>query len=327
MKELARINRWANGPDPLLVFEAIGGMGKSMVTHHWMDQLSPTAGPVWAGRMWYSFYEDGASMNDFCVHALAYIEQQPISAFSGQKTAALTPRLLTQLKAKPWLFVMDGLERVLVAYHRIDKAQMRDEDVDHDPNQQGRDPNHCVRPADEHLLRALAAAKPSKLLVSTRNMPTALINVSKKPIPGVDHDALTGLEPDDAERLMNDAGVTGTSWRLRDYLEKHFECHPLMVGVVAGLVKTHLTVSGDFDAWLEDPQGAVAVDLTRLEGLVAKREHILRRAFDQLDPQAKRLLGVLAFFSQGVAGNVLVDLNPLKPPRPETVEKPRAARF
>jgi tetratricopeptide (TPR) repeat protein len=324
-KEIERITRWAMGPNPLLIFEAIGGMGKSMVTYHWIDQHAPTVRPDLAGRLWYSFYEEGASMNDFCVHALAYIERRAPRDFIGRRTRELEPLLVKHLNEQPWLIVMDGLERVLVAYNRFDKAQIRDDEAVADPDKTGRDPNRCIHPADDHLLLGMATARSSKLLVSTRNMPTVLLNASDNPIAGIERERLTGLEQEDAERMMREAGVTGQSAQMQSYLETHFECHPLMVGVVAGLVNTYVPTPGSFDRWLDDPQGAGAIDLTETRGLVAKRDHILKVAYEALEPDERRLLGVLAFFSQSVPGEVLVELNPRRPPRPQEVERPLRA--
>ena len=82
-------------------------------------------------------------MGDFCAHALAYTTGRPLKEFRGRKTTALTPELIESLHSQPWLFVLDGLERVLVAYNRYDAAQAGDEDVDHDPDSAGRSPRHA----------------------------------------------------------------------------------------------------------------------------------------------------------------------------------------
>lgn len=321
-RELNRIGTWAMGPEPLLLFEAIGGMGKSMVTYRWMDQFACETRQDWAGRLWYSFYEEGASMNDFCVHALAYCEGRPPRDFRGIATAELEPLLLQHLQNKPYLIVMDGLERALAVYNRYDRAQMRDEDVATDPDDPMADPFRCIRPDDDHLLRSLATVRQSKMLVSTRNMPTALLNSSGRPIAGVDHVRLTGLAPPDAEQMLREAGVSGDSRRIREYLDTHFKCHPLMVGVVAGLVNSYLPAPGAFGRWLADPRGADSIDLAKLKGLEMKRTHILQVAYEALDADERYLLGTLAFFSQSVPGEVLVELNPRRPPRPKEVSFP-----
>ena len=58
----------------MLLFDAIGGTGKSMLTWHWFDTRASVRRD-WAGRFWYSFYETGASMADCCRQALAYINR------------------------------------------------------------------------------------------------------------------------------------------------------------------------------------------------------------------------------------------------------------
>jgi hypothetical protein len=309
-EELGWISRWATSVDPVLIVEGIGGMGKSMLTYNWVEQLSTAARTDWAGRFWYSFYEEGASMNDFCVHALAYIDRRPPRDYRGRKTSDLENYLVKRLREAPWLLVLDGLERVLVAYHRFDKAQLRDDEAVDDPKRFNRDPFQCIQPADDRLLCMLATAVPSKILVSTRNVPSCLLNQSAGPIAGVQHRRLSGLEPDDAEAMMKAAGVHGDSRRIRTYLESNFECHPLMVGVVAGLVNTHLLAPGSFDAWLNDPSGAAAVNLATLEGLARKRDHILKVAYEALGKDERDLLGVLSFFPQAVGGEALSALNP-----------------
>ena len=52
----------------------------------------------------------------------------------------LSERLLRQLQARPWLLVLDGLERVLVAYHRYDAAQLADEEAGRTDQIARRDP-------------------------------------------------------------------------------------------------------------------------------------------------------------------------------------------
>ena len=79
-----------------------------------------------------------------------------------------------------------GLERVLVAYHRFDAAQLRDEEAeavsDHNAQQ---DPCAAIRPEDDDLLRSLTGAIPSKVLITSRLVPQILINRASQPIPGV----------------------------------------------------------------------------------------------------------------------------------------------
>jgi hypothetical protein len=60
VSELNAIRDWAGAAEPIMLFEAIGGMGKSMVTWEWVTNHAAQERSDWAGRFWYSFYELGA---------------------------------------------------------------------------------------------------------------------------------------------------------------------------------------------------------------------------------------------------------------------------
>src|SRR6185312_10922882 len=103
-----------------------------------------------------------------------------------------------------------------------------------------RDPAAAIRPQDDDLLRRLAGAAPSKILVTSRLVPQSLVNQASQSIPGVRHERLAGLRPADAEALLRACGVRGDSQRIQSYLERHCDCHPLVTGIVAGLVQDYL---------------------------------------------------------------------------------------
>lgn len=315
--ELAQIGVWSrSNRDPLFIVEAMGGMGKSMLTHHWIDNHPGK----WAGRLWYSFYESGANLNDFCVQALAYMEHKPPKDYAGLSASDLQTSLLRRLKEKPWLIAMDGLERILVQYNRHIEDKTAKPGGDGGNGSGERDMLGCANPSDDDLLRALATAQPSKLLISSRNMPVALLNNSGKPIPGVASVKLEGLEEDMAERMLRDAGVTGDSSKIRRYLKKHFGCHPLMVGQVAGLVLDYAPAHGNFDKWHQDAQAGGAVE--RNSNLMEKQAYLLKVAYGALDNSEKEVMRVLGSFPRGVDFATLVDLNPKRPKSPKPVAKP-----
>jgi len=85
--QLATLNDWAGpaGAHPVLVFEAIGGTGKSMLTWEWTTRHASDVRDDWAGVFWYSFYEKGAVMADFCRRALAYMTGQRLEAFQKEE--------------------------------------------------------------------------------------------------------------------------------------------------------------------------------------------------------------------------------------------------
>jgi hypothetical protein len=60
--QLETLMDWASPADshPLLLYEAIGGSGKSMLTWEWTTEHATDVRDDWAGRFWYSFYERGA---------------------------------------------------------------------------------------------------------------------------------------------------------------------------------------------------------------------------------------------------------------------------
>lgn len=293
--ELQVLTDWAAPADPtnLLLFEAIGGNGKSMLTWEWTTNPrhaldARPADKPWAGRFWYSFYEGGASMADFCHHALAYMTGRPLEDFAKKKTADLKDDLLAQLHARPWLLILDGLERILVAYHRIDAAEVPDEEANIPTDKiANRNPCDAIRDEDNDLLRALAAAAPSKLLVSSRLTPRVLLNPSGQPIPGAKRITLPGLRPPDAEALLRSCGIEGKSDAIQSYLTANCDNHPLVIGILGGLIANYLPARGDFDTWSAAPDGGAALDLASLD-LIQRRNHILRAALDALPPRARR---------------------------------------
>lgn len=311
-------------PHPVLLFEAIGGSGKSMLTWEWTTKHATQVRADWAGRFWYSFYERGAIMADFCRRALAYVTGQPLDDFRRMKTRELGERLLHHLQDRPWLLILDGLERVLVAYHRFDAAQVADEEANKPTDQIAhRDPCAAIRPEDDDLLRSLAAAAPSKLLITSRLVPRVLLNPASQPIPGVLRVSLPGLRPADAEALLTSCGVNGVSQAIQNFLKSHCDCHPLVTGVLAGLINDYLPDKGNFDAWVADPVGGGQLNLASLD-LVQKRNHILKAALDVLPEKSRQLLSTLAVLSEAVDYPTLSALNPHLPPEPEEVKEPRS---
>jgi hypothetical protein len=325
--QLETLNEWALPADshPVLLFEAIGGSGKSMLTWEWVRNHAPAVRrgtkDDWAGRFWYSFYERGAIMADFCQRALAYMTGQPMEELRKKKTTELAPQLLHQLQARPWLLILDGLERVLVAYHRIDAAQLRDEDAGKTDEIAQRDVCAAIRPEDDELLRQLTAAAPSKLLLTSRLIPRVLLNQASQPIPGVQRVPLPGMRPADAEALFRACGVTGDSTTIHAYLKTHCDCHPLTIGVLAGLVNDYLPDRGNFDRWSADPEGGGRLNFADLD-LVQKRNHILLAAIAALRPESRQLLSIVALLSEAVDYETLKALNPHLPPEIVEVNVP-----
>ena len=318
--QLETLSDWASAadPHPVLLFEAIGGTGKSMLTWEWVTSRATAARGDWAGRFWYSFYEKGAVMADFCRRALAYVTGQPLADFRKKKTLELGDLLLHHLQAAPWLLVLDGLERVLVAYHRFDAAQVTDEQAGTSDEISNRDPCAAIRAEDDDLLRAFAGAAPSKLLLTSRLVPRVFLNPSSQPIPGVLHERLPGLRPPDAEQLLRSCGIRGSSEPIQTYLQSHCDCHPLVTGALAGLIHDYLPDRGNFDAWAADPAGGGQLNLANLN-LVQKRNHILHAALAAVPEKGRELLSTLALVSESVDAQTLTALNPHLPPEPEYV--------
>jgi hypothetical protein len=322
--ELRTLNDWCGeaDPNPMLLFEAMGGSGKSMLTWHWLNHDALSVRGDWAGRFWFSFYEKGAVMAGFCRQALAYMTGKPVESFARLRTPQLADLLVAELDRRPRLLVLDGLERVLVAYQRVDAAQLADEEVD-DPTDliEKRDPCTSIRPEDDDLLRRLAAVARSKILVTSRLTPHALMNRSGMAVPGVRREFLKGLRPGDAEAMLRACGISGESKAVQRYLQSNCDCHPLVIGVLAGLVNAYRPDPGNFDRWVDDPRHGGALDLGKLD-LSQRKNHILQAAIDALESESRQLLQTLSLLKTGADYDMLKAFNPHMPPEPEKVEEP-----
>ena len=108
---------------------AIGGMGKSALTWKWFNDIAPQEAQL-AGRLWWSFYESDAAFESFLNRACAYVTGQDEAEVARLPWTEREDQLIAALDAAPFLLVLDGLERILVAYHRMDANYLADDDLD-----------------------------------------------------------------------------------------------------------------------------------------------------------------------------------------------------
>jgi hypothetical protein len=108
---------------------------------------------------------------------------------------------------------------------------------------------------------------------------------------------------------------------MQAYLTENCDNHPLVIGVLGGLINNYLPDRGNFDAWVADADGGAGLNLARLD-LIQRRNHILRVALEALSPASRQLLSTLALLSESVDYETLKAFNPHLPPEPEEVMKP-----
>jgi len=318
---------------------AIGGMGKSALTWKWFNDIAPNELPNQAGWMWWSFYESDAHYENFIIRALAYTSGQSEKAVRELKAPDREDQLLRLLDEQPFVFVLDGLERILLAYSRMDASQMLDDDLDERtanwvaraaglPESAGESfiGKHQLRMSTDHragqFLRRLARVQASRVVISTRLYPAELQMDTGDPVPGCFALFLPGLTDDDSLNLWREFKVSGSRDELLP-LFRSFGNYPLLVRALAGEVAGYRPAPRDFDRWRADNPGfnpAAQLDLKNA------KTHVLEYALRGLGETQRQVLHTLAAFRMPATWDTLRALLVEPPGRAEwplDVESPK----
>jgi tetratricopeptide (TPR) repeat protein len=228
---------------------AIGGMGKSALTWKWFNDIAPNELPHLAGRMWWSFYESDAYFENFIIRALAYTAGLSEAEVRQMPSPEREDRLWHVLDQRLFLLVLDGLERILLAYACMDAAHLPDDNLDEQTANDiarfyGLPDNvketylkkhrlrQCADPRAGHFLRRLAQVRASRVLISSRLYPAELQTNTAQPWPGCYPLFLTGLSDDDALALWRafiGGGRSGTSEQLLPFALRGLSAAPRRV--------------------------------------------------------------------------------------------------
>jgi tetratricopeptide (TPR) repeat protein len=292
----------------ILNIVAIGGLGKSALTWKWFNDIAPQEMKPLAGRMWWSFYESDATFENFVTRALAYVTRRPLDEVQQIPAPERETQLLAALDREPFLIVLDGLERILIAYARMDAAHLADDDCDRQTanfvaNAYGLPAGAAQSFTGEHrlrktadpragaFLRKLTSVRATRILVSTRLYPADLQMVTGESLGSCFAIFLPGLADDDALELWRAVGVSGA----RDLLLPLFnrvDNHPLLIQALAGEVARYRRAPGDFDRWRHDHPDFNSFSLP----LVQVKSHVLEFALRGLDDKALQALHTIAAF-------------------------------
>jgi tetratricopeptide (TPR) repeat protein len=312
--ELNALTDWIANPrsqafgERVFCFVAIGGMGKSALTWKWFNQIVPNEMKPLAGRMWWSFYESDAAFENFMIRTLCYVSGQSEEQIRRLPWQDREAQLLQHLNDKSYLIALDGLERILMAYNRMDASYLADDEYDQQTANwvagaaglpasaaQSFVGQHRLRdttdPRAGAFLQKLAHTTKSRILVTTRLYPRALQLPTGYPRPGCFAYFLRGLSDDDALGLWRALNVSGSRAELLPIFHS-VASHPLLLQALAGEVAKYRNAPGNFAQWRNDhPQ----FDPTSLS-LVQSRTHVLEFALRNLSTNAREVLNTIVTF-------------------------------
>ncbi len=330
-QERADLTAWlADEVHPICALVAMGGMGKSALAWYWVtrdvlalnphpspppfDKLRRTRegtnglpSPVAAfatgegpgigvdGVMWWSFYEGEASFAKFVDEALKYVSGHDIDAARLPTTYDRALELRRELQSKRVLFVLDGFERQLRAYARLDAAYQRD---DATRVRASREARACVEPIAARLIRDIAAGTTrAKVLITSRLMVSDLEDRAGDPLAGVLYRELKELGREDAIAFMCAQGVKqGTPAEIATVCEAYGN-HPLSLRLLSGLIARDTHTPGDIAA---APRHDVHADL------VQRQHHVLEQSYNALPEKERTLLSRLAAFRSAMTYDALM---------------------
>jgi tetratricopeptide (TPR) repeat protein len=312
--ELNRLSDWVAGPASdiyqarILSIVAVGGNGKSALTWEWFNNIAPYKMRPLAGRMWWSFYESDATFENFVIRALAYVTARSrVDIERNTRPGEREELLLGVLDRAPFLIALDGMERILTAYTRMD-ANRLDSNLDQEtgnvvaaasalvesPARSFGGQHPLRKSADPRVgvfLRKLARVRSTRVLISTRLYPADLESVGGYPLPGCYAYFLQGLNDEDALRLWHAFGVSGSRDDLL-LMFRAFENHPLLIQALASEVAHYRRAPGNFETWRANHREFNPFSLP----LVQVKSHVLEFALRGLDGSSKRILQTVAAF-------------------------------
>jgi tetratricopeptide (TPR) repeat protein len=275
--EQAMLSNWLfNEEKPVLVIEAIGGMGKSALTWVWLHNHILEPGVEIDGVFWWSFYED--PFETFLQKLACYVMEKQES---HTLLSADLPDLQAALHQRRFLLVLDGLERALRGYSGMEAMFIQEKkfqgsaDAETQWEKQQREPVH---PLAARFLRHLASGRgKSRVLITSRLMPVPL-----EDLEGVKHVFLKGLAPGDGVRFLRGEGVKGTRAEL-EQAGNVYDFHPLMLKLLASAIKRSRT---------KDVQEAFRLNLIH-----TKEPHkILTTSFKMLSKKEREVVSKLSAF-------------------------------
>ena len=326
--ELNLLTDWVAKPDAevysahILNIVAIGGMGKSALTWKWFNDIAPHEMKPLAGRVWWSFYESDARYENFIVRTLAYVTRRPREEVQKMPLPECEENLLSVLDREPFLIVLDGFERLLIAYARMDAARLMDDDFDEktanrvagalglpESAAQSFTGQHQLRktadPRAGAFLRKLATRRAARILITTRLYPRDLQDkLTDEAIPGSYPHFLLKLSDDDAINLWRTFEVGGSREELLPLFHA-FDNHALLIKALAGEIKRYKRAPGDFKQWRQHHPN---FDPSRFPVLKELQAHVLDFALRGLNEKARQTLHTIAAFRMPAAYETLLAL-------------------
>lgn len=275
--ELKMLDDWlANDHEALLMITAFGGFGKSALTWQWFNNRVDKT--KWQTAVWWSFYEKESGFESFLAETLAHLGVEVKASARLQVND-----LLEALRGTNILIVLDGFERLLRQYGRMDAAlQPDDEDAEIDPSQRD-----CSSPLTETFLRGLSGAgMQSKVLLTTRLCPRVLESADGKLLKGCREAPLAAFSPEDAVTYFHNEGIKATRAEILA-LCAAYGYHPLSLSLLVGLINADHERRGDIEA---------VKNLEIFEDVKARRHHVLERAYGNLAPERRDLLSKMSCF-------------------------------
>jgi hypothetical protein len=249
--------------------------------------------------------EKPTDFESFTAHALAYCSGQPLDEVHKLDLQSRTEQLWQILDGEPFLLVMDGLERILVAYNRLDAPRMLDDELDEQTANRIADAHGlhagagetflarhrlraCTDPRAGRFLQALTELQRSRILVSSRLYPPELQTRTAQPLPGSAVHLQQGLATSDALTLWRELGGERCPGRAAAPFENcgpyplfHADAVNLLAKIERDVGNTRsaieATTHADELAWCDGPPYAYQW------GLKAARKHL--RALGAPEPE------------------------------------------
>ena len=276
LKERSMLTEWMIGKQPMLSLVGMGGLGKSALTWFWLHEDLLKEKLKLSGIIWWSFYEREASFESLISHALFYASGRTINPAQLPSDYDRMQALFCLLQNAPFLLILDGLERLLRAYHALDAAYKGDDFS----SEAGDKHLLCANPLAGAFLQWLASPDTkTKTLITTRLHPKELHNLD-----GCRKEDLKRLEPDDAVEFMRKQDIKGPRTAIIHACAP-YDFLPLCLRLLSGAIREDPRKPGDIIA---------ADNWHPPKDLVAREHHILQISYDTMAKDRRDLLSRIA---------------------------------